>query len=248
MRACTKIILLAVGSLFLILSAADASEYAFGTKVLPADTDVGKPIFAMPDGTTIAFWDTGVVPGYDEGDVVYLHTSQDVTVSANDIRLTPFGGFPAGSKVTPFDKDIGMPLTPLPASIRYLNIYGSVYYDLDDPVYIHQDFPCSNPPASFETITNDIRLTGVQGLMPGTKVKDFDPDHNKLFGVNPPELVPIGFFDVNGNGVFDYPDDVYLNFPFGLKHGAVAVNNVRLSGPTSIPLITPAASNTGAKS
>ena len=162
-----------VSSLFLILSAASASEYAFGTKVLPTDTDVGKPLFAMPCGTAISFWDTGVVPGYDEDDVVYLHTTPATTVSANDIRLTPFGVYPAGSKVTPFDKDIGMPIIPLPASIRYLNIYGSVYYDLDDPVYIHQNLPCSNPPSVFETITNDIRLTEVQGLMGRNKGKGF---------------------------------------------------------------------------
>jgi hypothetical protein len=244
MRAYTKIALLAVSSILLILSTACASEYAFGTKVLLTDKDMGKPLFAMPDGTTVAFWDTGVVPGYDENDVVYLHTSTATTVNSNDIRLTPFGDFPAGSKVTPYDNDIGMPLTSLPASIRYLNIYGSVNYNLGDPVYIHQNLPCLNPPSAFATITNDVRLTEVRGLIPGTKVRDFDPDQNKLFGLIPTNLEPIGFFDANGNGVYDYPDDVYLNFPFGVQPGIVAVNNVRLSGPIYSPMITlPVADN-----
>jgi hypothetical protein len=41
----------------------------------------------------------------------------------------------------------------------------------------------------------------------------------------------IKFFDANGNGIYDYKDDVYLNVPEGISKGIVAVNNVRLSGP-----------------
>jgi len=41
----------------------------------------------------------------------------------------------------------------------------------------------------------------------------------------------IGFFDANGNGIYDYEDDVYLNVPAGISKGIVTVNNVRLSGP-----------------
>ena len=37
--------------------------------------------------------------------------------------------------------------------------------------------------------------------------------------------------NVNGNGVYDYGDDVYLNVPAGVSKGIVTVNNVRLSGP-----------------
>jgi hypothetical protein len=42
----------------------------------------------------------------------------------------------------------------------------------------------------------------------------------------------IGFFDENGNGIYDYKDDLYLNVPADCRsNDIVAVNNVRLSGP-----------------
>jgi hypothetical protein len=221
----------AVGLICLILYPAGASGYAFGTKVLPNDNDIGKPLFAMPAGTTIAYWDTGA-PGYDDMDVVYLHTP-GATVNPNDIRLTAFGNTHApGSKVTPQDNDIGVPaILIVPASIVYLDLFGSANYDLLDPVYMHRTL-------AFLTIVNDVRLniTPGFGLMPGTKVRDFEPDLNKVIGGVPVALpLPpgsnIGFFDVNGNGAYDYFDDVYMNFPAGIPKGTVVVNNVRLSGP-----------------
>lgn len=230
-----KAVLTAVGLLSLFMGLAGASEYAFGTKVLPGDSDIGRPLFSLPAGTTVAFWDTGVVPGYDDTDVVYLVTPPvaSLTVKANDVRLTHFGMLPPGSKVTPIDNDIGMPLTLFPpgSSICYLDLFGSQAYDLGDPVYIHRG-------SAFVTLVNDIRLnvTSGFGLMPGTKLCDFEPDLNKVIAA---ALVPLpkapgsslAFFDVNGNGVYDYWDDVYMNVPAGAPGGAVAVNNVRLSGP-----------------
>jgi hypothetical protein len=231
MKKLLMIALLAVSMLSLILNSAGASEYAFGTKVNATDSDIGKPLFAMPSATTIAFWDTGVVPGYDDTDVVYLHTSSALSITANDVRLTPFGIFPAGSKVTQYDNDIGMPLTGFAGgfSIRYLDLYGSASYDLKDPVYVHQNAMVPNPGA-YMTVTNDIRLT----LEPGTRIRDFDLDHNKVLGIAPTSLGPIGFFDVNGNGLYDYSDDVYLNYPSGVPKMTVSVNNVRLSGKLSV--------------
>jgi hypothetical protein len=222
-----------------------ASEYPFGSKVMPTDSDLGKPLFNLPvatlgAGTTVRYWETGVVPGYDNNDVVYLHIPGNFpagTVNANDVRLTPFGDLPAGSKVTPQDNDIGKPLLLLPGfprSIRYLDLYGSPQYDFMDPVYVHRT-------ASTATIVRDVRLTEANGLEPGTKVRNFDQDLNKVFGVTPifitllPQAAwgPIKFFDMNGNGVYDYPDDVYLNFPAAVPAGTVVVNNIRLSGPIS---------------
>jgi hypothetical protein len=226
MRSSTKIAILAI-SLSLILGMAAVSGYEFGSKVEATDDDIGNPLFAMPAKTTITYWDIGV-PGYDEEDVVYLHTP-GVCVNANDIRLTPFDTFIAGSKVMSTDKDIGMPLTMFSGlAIRYLDLYGSANYDLKDPVYIHSSLT-SNPPSALATITNDVRLSNIEGFPAGTKVMDFNPDHNKFFGMAPPGLAPVGFFDVNGNGVYDYPDNVYLNYPSGFPKYSVAVNNIRLS-------------------
>jgi hypothetical protein len=326
--------------LILTLNPAGGFEYAFGTKVLPTDTDIGRPLGDMPSRTTLCYWDT-CTPGYDENDVAYLHTAPSgcitlyAAVCANDVRLTPFIEYPAGSKVASSDEDIGMPLTPLHAAINYLNLHGSQAYDLEDPVYVHQEacgygdmktvadirdgFKERLPPlgdrnpfigANYLTFTdgykllvtdqladsipeavgswrglsvelahgakndyyhvlntwlvkivqcdmsasgssdvypilanpiictNDIRLSFVGELNAGTKVNDFDVDQNKFVSLPPLESFPlqaadkarIRYFDVNGNGVYDYPDDVYLDFPGGASGNSVLVNDVRLSG------------------
>lgn len=225
MRICTKIAISAISLIILFFSSNAAYGYDFGTKVNPNDSDIGKPLFWMPFGTTIFYWDTGGIPGYDEKDVLYLHTP-GTWVNANDVRLTPVGTYPAGSKVTMQDKDIGMPVIPLPGpSIGYLNLYGSSAYDFQDPVYVHQ-----NSPPKIYTILNDVRLTDINNIKAGTKVHNFDQDFNKIFGVWGP--VPIKFFDVNGNGIYDDQDDVYLNVPTGVP-GIVSVNNVRISQQSS---------------
>jgi hypothetical protein len=76
-------------------------------------------------------------------------------------------------------------------------------------------------------------------LIAGTKVTNFDDDQNKLAAWPPlasfleqsKDNAKMGLFDVNGNGVYDYEDDVYLNVPAGVSKDVVTVNNVRLSGP-----------------
>jgi hypothetical protein len=323
--------------LILLLNLAAGSEYAFGTKVLSTDADIGSPLCDMPESTAIDYWDTGA-RGYDEDDSVYLHAAPfgRNTVCANDVRLTPFGAYPAGSKVTSEDKDIGMPLTALPATINYLNLNGGRAYDLEDPMYVHQIdcgyggmeafsdtemgfkerlpnhgdlFPIfvancitfsdgyellvpdhladsvpevvgslrgqnielvqgseydyyhildtwlvkiaktgieSNGSSLIDAIyqnqfihTNDVRLSPAAGLTAGTKVMDFDIDQNKLvslppllsFPAQPRREAGIRYFDANGNGVYDYPDDVYMDLSGRAPTDSVLVNDVRLSGP-----------------
>ena len=82
-----KVFLLA--SLILMLNPAISSEYAFGTKVMPTDLDIGRPLFNTFEGTTVGYWDIGT-PGYDESDPVYLHMSRFSfgMIAANDVRLT----------------------------------------------------------------------------------------------------------------------------------------------------------------
>jgi hypothetical protein len=192
-----------------------------------------------------------VVNGYDDTDVVYLHQGFRTSgILANDVRLTPFGFLPAGSKVTPQDNDIGMPLTVLPgeATIGWVNLYGGPGNDLSDPIYIHAGLI---GPGTL-TATNDVRLTEVAGKWPGSKVGNLDPDLPDVFAIpppgspnpitttsppplsgviNPPINQPsVRYVDVNGNNQYDYPDDVYLitKVPYP---PAVTANDVRLSGP-----------------
>lgn len=129
-------------SLILMINLASSSEYAFGTKVLSTDTDIGRPLHDMPAGPTICYLDTGA-PGYGEEDAVYLHITEampdpDPHVNDNDIRITSFQEHIAGSKVTSQDPDMDMRLTLLPATINYLNLHGGQEYNLEDPIYLHQ--------------------------------------------------------------------------------------------------------------
>lgn len=128
--------------LILMINLASSSEYAFGTKVLSTDTDVGRPLHDMPAGTAIGYLDTGA-PGYGEEDAVYLHIPEgipdpDPHVNDNDIRITSFQEHIAGSKVTSQDLDMDKQLTMLPSTINYLNLRGGQEYNLEDPVYLHQ--------------------------------------------------------------------------------------------------------------
>lgn len=336
-----------LASFILMLGTASSSDYPFGSKVLPEDSDIGRPLFLLPAETTVAFWDIGTL-GYDESDPVYLHIGHSAsrTTSANDVRLTFLDNVSPGSKVTFQDLDMNKPIKQLLSTISYLDLHGSRAYDLDDPVYLHH-FGCydyshhedsANPDemmAGFEERlpyrgreisspglgyalftdnyklflsdkftdneprevgelrglgiekvrglkadyyhvlgtwlvkiqphemtaershtddelsgrmgeahrslfirTNDIRLSSMGDLNAGTKVTNFDIDQNSLVArpalaifLGQATYTNMGYFDVNGNGIYDYEDDVYLNFPAGVSDGVVTVNNVRLSGP-----------------
>ncbi len=238
--------------IILILGVAGASQYPFGTKVSSIDTDFGSPLrFYMapnpPGGFAIGYWETNAVLGYDDTDVVYLHQGFLTSgVLANDVRLTPFGLYPSGSKVTPFDNDIGQPLSGLPgtATIVWVNLYASPGFDFDDPAYIH----AGTVPPDTQTATYDIRLTNVDQKVQGSKLSNLDPDLPKTF-VAPPgpagspnpitSTTPGGiiaaaptvrYVDINGNNQYDYPDDVYLCVGAPLAF-VVRANDVRLSGP-----------------
>ncbi|MFB3764332.1 MAG: hypothetical protein ACE14P_03680 [Methanotrichaceae archaeon] len=244
MKSYSKIALLAV-SILLALGTALASEYPFGSKVLPGEIDVGSPLSVFPTIPAVQFpifieyWDIGVSPGvYDDSDIVYLHFGLPATpIRANDIRLTPFGDKPAGSKVTPADNDIGQPLlaTAPAAVIRWLNLYGGPTFDLKDPLFAQ--LPGLIPPFSK---LNDVRLTDSEGMSAGTKLQDSDPDFGKFY--TPPPIPILGglagtifFFDANGNRQYDYPDDIYFRVNF-VPPGplVVSINDVRLSGPSCL--------------
>lgn len=84
--------------------------------------------------------------------------------------------------------------------------------------------------------TNDIILSSMRAdLQNGTKISNgMDrgmialPPLDSFLGCN--NGARIGFFDENGNGIYDYKDDLYLNVPADCRsNDIVAVNNVRLS-------------------
>lgn len=240
-------------ALALCLSGAMAQ---FGSKVGSGDTDVDRFLedFTAPLNPDLGYWDIGPNPGiYDQGDIIYLDMVNNDVTNANDIRLTAFGSCPAGTKITAADNDINKPLLSLPgaaAGIYYTDLYGSSGYDFQDPVYI---LSRTNDFFGARTMTNDVRLNQINGLAAGTKVVDYNPDHDKNAV---PMVVPVSlggpiatlrFYNGNGNvnevgvPIYDCGDDVYIDISLpgsavgGHPFGFVSPNDIRLSGPIITP-------------
>jgi hypothetical protein len=126
----------------------------------------------------------------------------------------------------------------------------NTWYTKIDPFETHDRFPddiAQKDDAEYahETsliCTNDVRLSinDTHGDA-GTKVVNSDIDQNKMlsspalarFLGQESDTTRIRYFDANGNGIYDYQDNVYLNYPSGTATGIVSVNNVRLSGPVN---------------
>ena len=248
--------------LILMLSLGGATAYEFGSKVMSGDTDQNRYLDdwnPATDWPRIDWWDCGTVPlAFDEGDVLYIDTAPLGVVSTNDVRLTPYGTFAAGTKVATGDNDIGKQLytsvafEPTHPNIVYVNINGGPGYDPGDPVYVKTQ-STQNPrwPTLEALTTNDVRLTTFCALAAGTTVQNCHCDFGKpvtAFMNNPyasPTLGPVGtlrFYNTNGNlqagpgtpPLYDSVDDIYLdisNVPAGpgINFGFVVPNNVRLT-------------------
>jgi hypothetical protein len=150
---------------------------AAGTKVAPADNDIGKTLTLWP-GATICYMELDSSPGYDLGDTVYLRITGTgaAPTEPNDIRLTKVNGLDAGTRVMDFHGDNNMPVTTmldtwgtLPiahgpmASIRFFNANGNYdaagapIYDNPDTVYLDLSIPGS---IQWGSVTvNDLRLS-----------------------------------------------------------------------------------------
>lgn len=244
---------LTVGFVILI----GVASAGFGSKVDNTSPDLGYPLvdfggYQVP--IDIGYWDVGPNPHiFDKDDMVYLHFGSAVpaAISVNDIRLTTRGELKAGTKVQEGDMDYNNQLKPLPASPLTAGIYfmdlggSSPGYDFEDLIYLKILLPGGI------TVTNDVRLSDVMEktgtLLPaGTKVLDFNDDHNRLiipmiigFPIYPPvwqeSIATIRFYNVKGNTmngipIYDYEDPVYIDVPFSpLSPGVVSVNDVRLT-------------------
>jgi hypothetical protein len=212
-------------------------ELTYGSKVLPYDVDLSRPLSPFCIFPEFAFVDAGILGTFDPGDPVYLNMNpMDCLVSENDVRLSPFGIFPAGSQVTITDPDHGYKLVKFgtrgfPAvELRYFDVDGDEAYSLEDPVYL--DFTPGKVNA------NDLRITSYKNYAAGSRVRDSDLDSDK------PTLIFTGtlsFFNANGNinargyGLYDGGDVIYADTQLPLS--AVTVNDVRMSeGPIYLAL------------
>ncbi len=208
--------------LLLLLGAVSAASYEFGSKVRTGDVDEGRLVRDV--NLTVWWLETGTVAGItpDPTDVAYLHlwtppgTAPQI-VRPGDIRITPYLGHPAGSRVKFGDSDLSRPLLFFPGFWSFLNLFGSPWRDIDDPVYF-QLFP---PPPPRLLFVADLRVSKYQGLNPGSWVKDGDADLSKTTTAMPPPKIV--FYDQGGTNVYDDSDPVYLmnnttNAPFWPWH------------------------------
>lgn len=246
--------------LAILASGQAAAQGTYGTKVQAEDPDMGLPLsqFLAPQqaGAWVFYWDIGSTSGmYDDKDVAYLRfgTAAPAQVQANNIRLTGWGTYPAGSYVKPGDSDIGqaliMPAPLLPSAAftgyYYMDLIGGVGYDMGDPVYLKVQAP-----ATATTGSNDIRITSSPGFPAGSRVSLIDPDANKpltpfkaiatglggpILASFPQAFARFAFFNANGNTnpagapIFDEGDVVYFDInPGGPGTSIVSPNDIRL--------------------
>jgi len=225
-----------------------AAQQTYGTKVTAGDPDIGLPLSsfnptigvipAIPPLATVtaqntaylSFWDVGATSGlFDNQDVVYLQFGSSAgtptrIVRANNIRMTGWGNYAAGSYVKPGDSDIGQQLLPWPPTtfpvvpnppnlqFAYMEVDGSQGYGLGDPVYINI------AGVGLTTDTNDVRVTSFAGFPAGSRVSNADSDAARTLlsfyfgpGLNVPAAGPaltgpvpwpigrLSFYNANGN-------------------------------------------------
>jgi hypothetical protein len=226
------IILVSICSGIAFLSAALAQTQgsaSFGSKVSSFDSDQGRTLSSFQFNPKIVFVDGNIKGTFDSQDPVYISiTPKGSTIWENDIRLTQFGAFTAGSQVSLSDSDIGYGFSEFGKNgfpnvqVCFVDSNGDKAYGSDDPVYIDVNPGTVSP--------GDIRLTGYYTFAAGSRVTVSDSDNNKPTIPLPARLA---FFNANGNtniagrAVYDMGDVVYVDteWPFG----RVTINDIRVS-------------------
>lgn len=129
-----------------------------GTQVTKVDNDCGKTITKFIPPAYPSYFDIHGDEAYSLDDPVYLDVCPS-GINANDIRISGYQGYAAGSRVKDSDSDNTMPTAILPGFLSFFNNNGNVnrlgtgVYDAGDVVYIDVQLP-------FGIITiNDIRMS-----------------------------------------------------------------------------------------
>ncbi len=120
------------------------------------DADESKALSRFCVDPEFAFYDGNTRGLFEPDDPVYIHINPtDSAVDVNDVRLTQFGSFPAGSQVGITDPDVGYPLSHFGingfprAEVRYFDVDGN-YSSKSCPItpFVRLALPgmCLNPP------------------------------------------------------------------------------------------------------
>ncbi len=197
---------------------------------MPFDEDESRALSAFPTTPVFAYADAGILGVFDKEDPVYIHVDpSDDTVNENDLRLTPFKSYPAGSQVRLGDQDYGYKLklfgiSGMPgAQLVYFDVDGDGVYSLEDPVYLDVG------PEYGRIDAGDVRITSYLIYPAGTRVRDSDEDNDK-----PAPILPgvLSFMNLNGNinsfglAIYDQNDRIYVDMQYPFY--TVTVNDIRL--------------------
>ena len=140
-------------------------SYPAGSKVKVNDTDCDRALTIFGTGriptAELRYLDLNGTRTYSIDDPVYLEFNHDRSVTPGDVRITSYGNYSAGSRVTVRDEDpyINMQTSTLPGMLCFYNFDGDIdnnglaHYGTEDSIYIDTQYP-------FYTVTmNDIRMT-----------------------------------------------------------------------------------------
>jgi len=224
---CRAALLMLVLTLVATSASWASDELLYGSKVNWNDVDLGLALSPLYY-TEFAFWDKNDDRILGANEVVYLHINTGVNkVSLNDVRLTDYDIYPAGSQVGD-DPDLGKTLrmfgtTPTPrAELRFYDVLGDWAYNLEDPIYLKIE------PGNIKS--SDIRITNYVGFPPGCRVSGIDPEIGSDTETLPGRLC---FLNKNGNinnagyAMYDEGDVIYIDFQE--PSYVVTINDVRLS-------------------
>ncbi len=137
-------------------------ELPAGSQVAKADNDIGQPLSKFGTGTTpraeLRFLDVHGDRAYSLVDPIYLNVVPG-HINSNDIRITNYQGYTAGSRVADSDLDNGLLTSTLPGMLSFFNTNGNVnnggyaIYDKGDVVYMDTQYPF------YVATINDVRMS-----------------------------------------------------------------------------------------
>lgn len=137
-------------------------ELPAGSQVAKADNDIGKHMMKFGTATTpraeLRFLDAGGDGAYNLEDPIYLNVVPG-EINSNDVRITNYKGFSAGSRVNDTDSDNGLKTSTLPGMLSFFNANGNInnggyaIYDRGDVVYMDTQYPF------YFVSINDVRMS-----------------------------------------------------------------------------------------
>ncbi len=177
----------------LLVAAPASAEFSF---VASTDSDNGAVFRATNARVAWLDADLNGQPGHTTPqEPIYMDVDGSGTISYGDLRLTPYGRFPAGSAVGVSDGDLGLALHGTKAWFASTT-GGEWLIDMDQNV---------------RASVGDLR---VQGSQAGTRLAAGDPGLDQALTrqqLQVSESVRVGWSDPNGNGVVDPGESIYLD-------------------------------------